>query len=654
MDSATHSSSETAHDSSRCSGVTVEPHRFKERVTFTIATILVLSPVVFAVHPQLVPAGDDVTTSVGRPKSSEPSEAGADGAEIHARVNHRSPWMVSLSPNGDWIAVSNASSGSVSLVRVKDRSLVAEYQVGMDPRTCCWMSDSVLAVAVSGEDCVCVLHLKDAQLLRMPRHVVGDEPAGICALSTTRVAVTLRGDDQLAILDVASGSVTKRLKTGSYPEHVERSPDGELLVTVCALDGDVLVHTLPDLKLINSRILMDDGFRPGNPIISPNSSSVRFACIINRHLPVDPQNIERGWTLDNRLAEFALPDAPNWKQRQIGLDIRGDAIGDPHWGAISPDGERIVISCGGSHELVLLRADGITWPPSNTEDFLPTMMEDDSDVYDRIPVGGRPLGLTFVGPQTVVVANYLRDSVQWVDLEARKVVGETQLGSPDELSLARRGESIFYDADRSLHSWFSCHTCHTDGHTAGQKWDTINDDSYDTFKLTPTLRGVTRTAPWTWHGWQTSLEAAMRKSLTDTLNTTDEVSDGDAEALVAFLATLDHPPNPNLSSHDRLTQEQVAGQTLFAGKAGCSQCHAGRELTSTETFDVGLGDSRQFYDGFNPPSLRSLHSRRRFLHDARGKSLLDVLTRHHDPERLGGDKLSPDELEKLIAYLLTL
>src|SRR2546430_702077 len=70
---------------------------------------------------------------------------------------------------------------------------------------------------------------------------------------------------------------------------------------------------------------------------------------------------------------------------------------------------------------------------------------------------------------------------------------------------------------RSHNQWFSCHTCHVDGHTCSLTFDTLNDDSYGNPKLTPTLRNVTKTGPWTWHGWQRDLGAGVEKSLTQTM-----------------------------------------------------------------------------------------------------------------------------------------
>src|SRR5205085_1272137 len=115
------------------------------------------------------------------------------------------------------------------------------------------------------------------------------------------------------------------------------------------------------------------------------------------------------------------------------------------------------------------------------------------------------------------VANHLLDAVQVVDARAGKLVRTIPLGGPAELSPERQGEALFYDARRSHNQWFSCHTCHTDGHTSLQKFDTLNDDSYGNPKLTPSLRNVTRTGPWTWHGWQKDLGAAVKKSMTETM-----------------------------------------------------------------------------------------------------------------------------------------
>src|SRR5262249_28171118 len=152
----------------------------------------------------------------------------------------------------------------------------------------------------------------------------------------------------------------------------------------------------------------------------------------------------------------------------------------------------------GTQEVLLLRAEAIAWVGGEPGDFLDTLLQDDDAKFRRVPLGGRPLALRFVGDQAVV-ANYLLDAVQIVDARAGKVAKPITLGGPAKPSLARRGEAIFYDARRSHHEWFSCHTCHPDGHTSGRAFDTLNDDSASNAKMSPTLRNVTKTGPWTWH-----------------------------------------------------------------------------------------------------------------------------------------------------------
>ena len=62
----------------------------------------------------------------------------------------------------------------------------------------------------------------------------------------------------------------------------------------------------------------------------------------------------------------------------------------------------------------------------------------------------------------VVVANYLLDAVQVVDVKSGKLTRTVRLGGPAEPSPARRGEAMFYDARRSHNQGFSCNTCHSE------------------------------------------------------------------------------------------------------------------------------------------------------------------------------------------------
>ena len=126
------------------------------------------------------------------------------------------------------------------------------------------------------------------------------------------------------------------------------------------------------------------------------------------------------------------------------------------------------------------------------------------------------------------------------------------------------------------------------------------------------------------------------------------------QALLAFLGTLDHPPNPNSTPKGELRPAARRGKALFEGKARCARCHRGPEYTSASNYDVGLDPDGSPYEKWNPPSLRGLWDRGPFLHDGRAETLDDVLREHHAPAKLGGPALTPEERRDLVEFLRTL
>jgi cytochrome c peroxidase len=338
---------------------------------------------------------------------------------------------------------------------------------------------------------------------------------------------------------------------------------------------------------------------------------------------------------------------------QVALDKHGQAVGDPHGLAFDPSGRYLAVTAGGTHEMLIFEA-ALPWNGGDPGDFLDDRLTKNDGKLRRLPLEGRPLSLAVLpGSHQAVVANYLRDALQIVDVFAGQVVRTIPLGGPEHPTLARQGEALFYDARRSHNQWFSCHTCHVDGHTCGLTFDTLNDDSYNNPKLTPSLHGVARTAPWTWHGWQKDLGAGVEKSFTQTMFG-PEPSAREVRAVVAFLGTLEHPPNPHRVADNELSAAAKRGQALFTGVARCSRCHAPPEYTSATTYELNLEDDGSPYRRWNPPSLRGLWQRGPYLHDGRAATLHELLQDPHAPEKLGGHALTPEQRRDLVAFLESL
>jgi cytochrome c peroxidase len=295
----------------------------------------------------------------------------------------------------------------------------------------------------------------------------------------------------------------------------------------------------------------------------------------------------------------------------------------------------------------LLDARNLPWS-TDPGDFIDGRLLDGRQ-HRRVSLGGRPLAATFsADSRRVVTVNYLADAVQIVDAVKAKQLGAVVLRSPKAPSLARQGEALFYDAQRSHNQWFSCHTCHTDGHTNSMNFDTLYDDSFGTQKLTPTLRGVAKTGPWTWHGWQKDLGAAVSKSFVDTMYGPPP-SKRDVDAVLAFLATLEHPPRPKAQD-----AAIARGEALFTEKARCARCHRAPLYTAGEVYDVKLDGGGSPHLKFNPPSLLGLSERGPYMHDGRARSLEEVLERYHTPHHIGGAALTDAEQRDLLAFLRSL
>ena len=576
-------------------------------------------------------------------------------------MRDRSPIAVAVAADGRRCVVANYTSGSVALVDLVHSKVIAEQPCGAGPSDLVWVDDKTVLVCLQSEDSVAFLRIEGDHISITKELSVGDEPIAIAILrskdnasNSPQAFVALSGQAQVAVLDLEQQLVQYRIDIGQPVSSIKISPNGKWLVTACSIPGSIFVHDTVTYHEISRRALLDETGNVGLLAILPDSSACLVPHIVNRTFPVNAENIEKGWVIDNRLSKLPLPAGKEWNQAQLGLDKRGDAVGDAYAAAVSSNGKWLLVTASGTHELLIFRYQEIPWPPADPGDFIPDELLQDDERFRRLKLGGRPLGLQFINPDTAIVTNYLLNALQIIDVSEAKIIRTIHLNKPFEPNLERRGEAIFYDADRSLNSWFSCHTCHPGGHTSGLTFDTLNDGSYNTQKLTPSLRGVTHTAPWTWHGGQMDLQAAVRKSLVSTMQGRRPPTNGDTRALVAFLSTLDHFQSPHIAADGHLTPDALRGKTVFEGPGGCIKCHQKPYFTARGTFDVGLVSGRADYQEFNPPQLRGLYSRRRFLHDGRARSLQEVLVQHHRPENVGGEAIDDQQLKDLIAYLNTL
>lgn len=160
--------------------------------------------------------------------------------------------------------------------------------------------------------------------------------------------------------------------------------------------------------------------------------------------------------------------------------------------------------------------------------------------------------------------------------------------------------------------------------------------------------------------------------------TTDRVGRALAQfvrALVSTNAKLDRAFGPNgvPNFEGTLTAQELLGQQLYTGRAGCARCHGTTAHISDAVHNTGLDatitDAGAGNGRFKAPSLRNVEVRPPYMHDGRFQTLEQVVdfydrgvranpaldprlrTPGGQPQRLN---LTPTERDALVAFLKTL
>ncbi len=570
---------------------------------------------------------------------------------------HRSPVDVVVGPDETWLATANQTSHSVSLVSVATGQVLDELPLGERPEYIeCTSDGRFLLVTSSRAGELAVVAVDGQQLVLHGRIQLGGRPHGIAvSRDGQRVWIALTAVAQVAVVDLPELRVRHRFSTGRWPRYLALNGDESRLVVGTSGDRGVTVIDAESGEVLASEKFM--GLNIGHLQTSRDGNRVWLPWAVYRQNPITVSNIQRGWVLATRVGRVYADGSQ--RREAMSLDPQGEAVGDPFGMDLTEDDQQAVVSAAGTKELLVYRVHDLPLKSRGSTDHIPAEVLEDAERFWRIPLGGRPLGLQIsTDNRRVWIANYLRNSVQEVDLQQRRVSREISLGAAPPDTPQRQGEALFYDATLSRDQWYSCHTCHYEGGTNAVTMDTFNDDTPFTNKSVLSLYGVAETGPWTWHGRRNDLPEAVSRSITETM-LGKVPSDDDVAALTAFLTTIPAPASSNGGPDQGREAERLEvqrGRAIFSGqKAGCLTCHSGPRYTDGENHDLGLSGERDKYPSFNTPSLIGVGEKVTLLHDGRAASLEALLTGPHRPEITGGSgELSAQELADLIAFLQSL
>jgi cytochrome c peroxidase len=264
------------------------------------------------------------------------------------------------------------------------------------------------------------------------------------------------------------------------------------------------------------------------------------------------------------------------------------------------------------------------------------------------------------------------------------------------------GEALFHDKRLSADGTFACATCHVIGKGLSDgRVTAVGVPGRALARHTPTLWNLAWAGPVFWDGRARSLEEQVAgpiiapdemgqpmapliarlakdktyvKAFAQAFPKAPRIGEDNLkQAIATYERTLVSPQ----TRFDRwvagddvaLSAQETDGFRLFAGKAGCANCHSGWAFTDYAFYDVGLESEdrgrgavlrlEQAEHAFKTPSLREVGRRAPYMHDGSIATLADAVKHYVDgitdrqtrPPDLRKIALSPDEQAALVAFL---
>jgi YVTN family beta-propeller protein len=498
-----------------------------------------------------------------------------------------------------------------------------------------------------------------------------------------RLYVCNRYVDSVSVIDLAAKKEIARVAVVREPAAAAISPDGKTLVVGNLIPNDkadsydvaAVVSLIDTATNAPTNLRLPNG--SGNVrgvCVSPDGKYAYIAHILSRYQMPTTQ-LERGWMNTNALSILSV--AAKKPVNTVLLDDVDLGAANP-WGlATTADGKTLVVSHAGTHELSVINMPGVMEKlakiPAEAKPVDPAKPYDDRgsfssptqadvpndlaflvDLRRRIRLEGNgPRGVAIVGNKAYV-AMYFTDSLSVVNLDPKpeKLVTPIALGPVPELTVQRRGEVFFHDADLCFQHWQSCSSCHPDARVDALNWDLMNDGMGNP-KNNKSMLLVHKTPPAMWEGVRPTGEEAVRSGIRHIQFAVRP--EADAVAIDEYLKSLKQIPSPKLVN-GQLSESAKRGQALFISeRIGCAICHPAPLYTDLRMHDV---ESRGQYDrrsDFDTPTLVECWRTAPYLHDGRYVTIKQLIKEGKHGRKQGEvEKLTDKEIDDLVEFVLSL
>jgi YVTN family beta-propeller protein len=512
-----------------------------------------------------------------------------------------------------------------------------------------------------------------------------------------RLFVCNQFNNDLSVIDLETKQETARVKAIREPVAAAATPDGGLVFVSNLLPVD----PADSYNVAAEITVIDTGSLETTTIRLPNgSSSVREVCVspdgthafvahILSRYQMPTTQLERGWMNTNAMSVIDV--AEKKLLNTVLLDDIDLGAAMPWAVATTADGKSIIVSHASTHELSVIDAAGLIAKlkgmPKTIEEAKAAGRYDAQGSYSSVteadvpndlaylvglrrrvslrrggpwglvkdegpPING-PRGLDVIGTK-IYTAVYFSDLIAVVDLEDQSYypVKLIPLGPEPQLTVQRRGELFFHDADLCFQHWQSCGSCHPDARVDALNWDLLND-GLGTPKNNKSMLYVHRTPPAMSQGVRESAEAAVRAGITHIQFAVRP--EEDAVAIDEYLKTLQPVPSPYLVDGKRSAAAERGKALFFSQRLGCASCHPEPLYTDQKLHDVGSKGRYDRAGEFDTPTLIECWRTAPYMHDGQYATIQRLLKEGKHGHVAGDvEGLTDQEINDLAEFVLSL
>jgi len=549
-------------------------------------------------------------------------------ADIASTPHLRHPVKIALTHNGAQLLVANSRSGSLSKIDLTSDRIIREWQVGVGLSDMAYIRKH-RQILLTDEEQHSLITLdwnsSSSHWDKRTELPVAKDPQHIALHPHKKItAIASRWSHRLTLLEstetqdqTSSWKTTDVIDLPFAPGKMTFVPEQNGLLIADAFNGMLALFDLGKKSIRTVSHFQINNIANLSLTRDADQTTVWISGeSLNSYATTFNPEVTWGVLMDNQVRAIPLTDLLNPTRSPIQMGTvygMGDETGP-----------------GGDPNAVLIRKNGTLITALGGVDRVAFRPQLASNYTHRIQVGDRPIDMVITTDESsLYVANQFSDSISVIDLNETRLLKNISLGPQPTLTDSDKGERLFFDASLSLRGWYSCHSCHTDGHTTGLLNDNLGDDHFGSPKRILTLLGAASSPPFSWLGKMENLESQIAKSLDKTMlhkgSTTDK-----AAFIARYLETLEAPPSliTSRSETDRELFEE--GHQVFH-REGCQECHKPPYYTTAETYNVGLTDTAG-NQAFNPPTLLGISHRGTFFHDNSASTLEEVLFDRQHPE----------------------